>query len=206
MRRYGIYILLGINLLLLFKFYTISNGYSVEKSLLTEKVNELSYKHLLLQDDVILSKQGSCQLERDMLLYTKDGDSIRFSEMDREENTLVLRYSALCCSSCVESILSKMRDFEKQYPNIDILLLTTYRVAAEKDSFKRICKLFPKVYNVFSLQIPLDDEIIPYLFILDKDMRIVDTFIPHWELPELTNRYFEKVAMNLSNIKRKRLQ
>lgn len=197
MCRYGIYILLGIIFLLLFKIYTISNGYSIEKSLLTEKVNKLSYEHLLLQDDAVLSKQGSCQLKRNMLLYTKDGDSIRLSEIKRKKNTLVLRYSTLCCSSCVESILSEMQNFEKQYPNIDILLLTTYRITSEEDSFRRICKLFPNVYSVLSLRIPMEDEMTPYLFILDKDMRVVDTFIPHWELPELTSRYFKKVAMNL---------
>lgn len=194
--------LLGINLLLLVGIYTLSNGYSIEKSLLTEKVNKLSYENFLLQDNIILSKQGSCRLKRDMLLYTKDGDSIRLSEIDRKKNTLVLRYSALCCSSCVENILIKMKDFEKQYPNIDILLLTTYRITAEEEDFERICKIFPRVYNVFSLQIPLEDEIMPYLFILDEEMRVVDTFIPHWELPELTSQYFAKVAVNLASRKR----
>ena len=98
-----------------------------------------------------------------MLLYTKDRDSIHLSEIKRKEYTLVLRYSTQCCSTCVEDILRKMRKFEEQYPDIDILLFTTYRVQIEKKDFQRICRFFPKVYNVFSLGIPLDEEVVPNL-------------------------------------------
>ena len=44
-----------------------------------------------------------------------------------------------------------------------ILLFTTYRVQIEKKDFQRICRFFPKVYNVFSLGIPLDEEVVPNL-------------------------------------------
>lgn len=186
--------LLVLNVLLLIVFYFISNGHDKERSLLTEKVNKLSYENMSLQDNTILSKQGSCRLNPQTLLYTKDGDSIRLSEIQRKEYTLVLRYSTQCCSTCVEDILQKMTKMEKQYPNVDILLLTTYRIQIEKKDFKRICRIFPKVYNVFSLGIPLEEEIVPYLFVLDKEMRVIDTFIPDKELPKLTSRYFKKVA------------
>lgn len=190
--------LLVLNVLLLIVFYFISNGHDKEGNLLTEKVNKLSYENMSLQDNTILSKQGSCQLDPQMLLYTKDGDSIRLSEIQRKEYTLVLRYSTQCCSTCVEDILQKMIKMEKQYPNVDILLLTTYRIQIEKKDFKRICRIFPKVYNVFSLGIPLEEEIVPYLFVLDKEMRVIDTFIPDKELPKLTSRYFKKVATTFS--------
>lgn len=190
--------LLVLNVLLLIVFYFISNGHDKERNLLTEKVNKLSYENMSLQDNTILSKQGSCQLDPQMLLYTKDGDSIRLSEIQRKEYTLVLRYSTQCCSTCVEDILQKMIKMEKQYPNVDILLLTTYRIQIEKKDFKRICRIFPKVYNVFSLGIPLEEEIVPYLFVLDKEMRVIDTFIPDKELPKLTSRYFKKVATTFS--------
>ena len=135
------------------------------------------------------------------ILYTKDRDSIHLSEIKRKEYTLVLRYSTQCCSTCVEDILRKMRKFEEQYPDIDILLFTTYRVQIEKKDFQRICRFFPKVYNVFSLGIPLDEEVVPYLFVLDRGMRVIDTFIPDKDLPKLTNRYFERITTTLSRNK-----
>ena len=95
----------------------------------------------------------------------------------------------------------KNRKFEEQYPDIDILLFTTYRVQIEKKDFQRICRFFPKVYNVFSLGIPLDEEVVPYLFVLDRGMRVIDTFIPDKDLPKLTNRYFERITTTLSRNK-----
>ena len=187
MWKCGTFILLTLNILLLIAFYIINNGYSKKESLLTEKVNKLFYENISLQDNIILSKQGYCQLDPEMLLYTKDRDSIHLSEIKRKEYTLVLRYSTQCCSTCVEDILRKMRKFEEQYPDIDILLFTTYRVQIEK--------------NVFSLGIPLDEEVVPYLFVLDRGMRVIDTFIPDKDLPKLTNRYFERITTTLSRNK-----
>ena len=201
MWKCGTFILLTLNILLLIAFYIINNGYSKKESLLTEKVNKLFYENISLQDNIILSKQGYCQLDHEMLLYTKDRDSIHLSEIKRKEYTLVLRYSTQCCSTCVEDILRKMRKFEEQYPDIDILLFTTYRVQIEKKDFQRICRFFPKVYNVFSLGIPLDEEVVPYLFVLDRGMRVIDTFIPDKDLPKLTNRYFERITTTLSRNK-----
>lgn len=201
MWKHSTVILLLINISLLFFFYRINNGYNKERSLLTEKVNKLSYENLSLQDNIILSQQGNCKLDPEIVLYTKERDSIKLSELERKEYTLVLRYSTQSCSTCVEDILTKMKDFEKHYPSIDILLLTTYRIQIDENSFKRICNIFPRVYNVFSLGIPLEEEIVPYLFVLDKDLRVIDAFIPDRELPELTNRYLQNIAKNCLLIK-----
>lgn len=201
MWKHSTVILLLINISLLFFFYRINNGYNKERSLLTEKVNKLSYENLSLQDNIILSQQGNCKLDPEIVLYTKERDSIKLSELERKEYTLVLRYSTQSCSTCVEDILTKMKDFEKHYPSIDILLLTTYRIQIDENSFKRICNIFPRVYNVFSLGIPLEEEIVPYLFVLDKDLRVIDAFIPDKELPELTNRYLQNIAKNCLLIK-----
>ena len=74
MWKCGTFILLTLNILLLIAFYIINNGYSKKESLLTEKVNKLFYENISLQDNIILSKQGYCQLDPEMLLYTKDRD------------------------------------------------------------------------------------------------------------------------------------
>mgnify|MGYP001385220512 CR=1 FL=1 len=63
MWKCGTFILLTLNILLLIAFYIINNGYSKKESLLTEKVNKLFYENISLQDNIILSKQGYCQLD-----------------------------------------------------------------------------------------------------------------------------------------------
>lgn len=71
MYKYITFVLLGVNILLLAVIYFINNGYRKERIILTEKVDELSYENMLLQDNIILSQQGDCQLDQKMLLCTK---------------------------------------------------------------------------------------------------------------------------------------
>lgn len=46
-------------------------------------------------------------------------------------------------------ILRKMRKFEEQYPDIDILLFTTYRVQIEKKDFHGFVDFFLKSIMCF---------------------------------------------------------
>lgn len=193
MKKHIVYLLICINALLLVCIYRLNEVHIKEKALLTEQNNKISIENLLLRDDVILSKQGGCSLDSKMLLYAENGDSIQLSKLKRNGVTLVLRYSTLCCSSCVNDILNRMKDFSESNENVDVLLLATYRLMYESSEFRRLSRIFPKVYNVFSLDIPLEKELVPYLFILDEDMRVIDTFIPRKELPELTKFYFGKI-------------
>lgn len=194
--------MLCANLYLLFKQHKIHEEVANKNDLLSEQINRLSDEKLFLENDIISSMQGSCFLDPQMKLYTINGDSILLSNIKGKNNVLVLRYTALCCSSCVEDILNKMKKFTEENPRIDVMLLANYRIVFEEKTFKRICQIFPKVYNVDLLHIPLEENIVPYLFILDKEMRVVDTFIPRKELPLLTEAYFDKIKNNLkrSNI------
>lgn len=58
MWKYSTLVLLLVNVSLLIVFCTVNNGYSKDRSLLTDKVNKHSYEKMALQDNVILSKQG----------------------------------------------------------------------------------------------------------------------------------------------------
>ena len=109
MWKCGTFILLTLNILLLIAFYIINNGYSKKESLLTEKVNKLFYENISLQDNIILSKQGYCQLDPEMLLYTKDRDSIHLSEIKRKEYTLVKNNILILTSYCLQLIGYKLK-------------------------------------------------------------------------------------------------
>lgn len=194
MWKYCLFILLSFNILLLSIVYMVNAKYKKESNLLTEKVNKLSFDNFSLQNNAIISKQGDCRLNPNILLYNKGGDSIKLSKLERNDYTLVFRYTTQNCSTCVQRILDKMLEFKKEHANVDILLLTNYRTQADKIFSKRIYKEFPAIYSAFTLGLPLEDDVVPYFFILDNDLRVIDTFIPEKELPELTQRYLEKIA------------
>lgn len=128
-----------------------------------------------------------------MYFYTELGDSIALSQLKKKKNTLVLRYSYLNCRSCVDNAIARLLEFTNQNDDIDVLLLGSYQNNKDLKIFKQINKNVANVYMIKHLEVPIEDENIPYLFILDEDMQILDLFIPRKEIPELTREYLEKI-------------
>lgn len=197
MRKYILLCLFFVNVLLLFLFYRLSNAYAEEKQLILEKSNKYSLESALLQNDVISTSDGTYFLKPDMIMYSRSGDSVRLSEIKEKEFMLVLRYSNQCCSSCVDDIISKMGEFQKSNADIDVLLLTTNQIMEDDRTFRHITKIFPKVYNVFALNISIEQDIVPYLFLINNECQILDIFIPHKELPQLTERYLNMIRTRI---------
>lgn len=191
MKIYILYVLLCINILLLFLFYRNNKIRTEERELQTQKCNKYAMESLLLQNDAISSRQGTYFLSPNMILHSDRGDSVKLADIKREKFMLVVRYSTLCCSTCVDDILSQVKNFIAKNEDIDILLLTTYRTMEDKSTFKRIKKIFPKVYNVFTLNFSIEQDIIPYIFLIDDRFQVIDIFIPRKEFPELTDKYLD---------------
>ncbi len=106
-----------------------------------------------------------------------------------------MRYSYLSCTPCVDDVVALINEFGKQNRNIEIIILATYRFRKDLKSFKRLNKVFTHVYNVKSLDLPVEEKHLPYLFVLDKNMRVMDLFIPRKEVPELTSEYLERIKV-----------
>lgn len=166
---------------------------SEEKDLLVKRVDRLSLENFILQESVVLSKQGSCSLNPQMQLYTEYGDSLCFSDVKKRKMTLVLRYSIHSCSTCVADLIDLIRSFTQENSNIEVLILTTFQTKDEVKSIYRINGNLINIYSAYSIKLPLEKELIPYFFLLDEDLRVLDTYIPHKELPHLTKRYLERI-------------
>lgn len=201
MKQFTLYLvlilLIGSNLFSLFYWQRSNKIYQKESMSLVDKINVLFYENTLLKEDAILSKQGCLSLDPQLALYTEKGDSIPLSQLKKKEKTLVLRYSSFSCTPCVDSAVELIKNFIKENPNIDVLLIGTYGLAQELRRFKRTNGLLTQVYHVNSLKLPIEKENIPYLFILDKDMKVIDIFIPRKELLEQTANYLKQIKEQL---------
>ena len=197
MRKYILLFLFCVNILLLFLSYRFNTVYAEEKQLILEKSNKYSRESMLLQNDVISTREGTYFLKPEMMLYSGFGDSVQLSNIKKSDYMLILRYSTQCCSTCVDDLLSLMKKFVESNTDIDVLLLTTYRIMEDDRTFRHMTQIFPKVYNVFTLNLSVEQDIVPYLFLIDGEFRIVDIFIPHKELPQLTERYLDVVRTRI---------
>ncbi|WP_320935182.1 hypothetical protein [Bacteroides nordii] len=197
--KYIIYFLLGVNILLLINFHMLDIANSKERVLLTDKVNRLSLENFILQESTILPIQGRCFLNPQMRLYSEQGDSLCLMDIKKKRRTLVLRYSAHSCSTCVADLLGLIKSFIQENHNIEILLFTTFQTNEEMKKLYHINRFLPDIYNVYSMDLPMEKELVPYFFLLDEDLRVLDIFIPHKELPHLTKRYLDKIKEVCNN-------
>lgn len=195
--KYSIYIICSglfiLNLVLGYNVYINNKLFVQEKNLLNRKVDKYYSQNMILREDIIMLTQGVYKLSPQMYFYTELGDSIALSQLKKKKNTLVLRYSYLNCRSCVDNAIARLLEFTNQNDDIDVLLLGSYQNNKDLKIFKQINKNVANVYMIKHLEVPIEDENIPYLFILDEDMQILDLFIPRKEIPELTREYLEKI-------------
>lgn len=189
-------LLLLFNLFLSYALYMKEGLNEKEKKTIQKEADILFHKNALLQADIIRMVQGQPVLSENYPLLTEKGEKIELGNLIRNvDYTLVLRYSYLSCSPCVDYAVTALKEFKDQHLDTDVLLLSTSQHRKDLRNFKRINKIFFHVYHVDSLDFPIDKENVPYFFMLDKDMRAFNFFVPHQEIPELTVEYFRKINL-----------
>lgn len=147
-------------------------------------------------NDFILTKLEDTYLDRNILLQTDKGETVKLSSVVGKGFTLALRYTSFSCTPCVDSIVEKIRDFIKtQEGNINVLILGEYRLPQELKAFKRTNRILSNIYNVSNIKLSLEEESLPYIIILDETLKVIETFIPRPELPQLTDLFLEKLKM-----------
>lgn len=164
---------------------------------LVQTVKNLYSQNTLLEMDLLQNQTCSSFLDPDLTLFTEKNKSIHLREVKPEGITLVFRYSILGCTPCVDEAISKVKEFLKQNPGINVLTLATYTLPVELRNFKRLNREFKHIYHVKSLDLSIEDEAVPYLFLLDDDMKISNTFILRKEFPRLTANYLEQIKKYL---------
>ena len=116
------------------------------------------------------------------------------------ENTLVMWFKNEHCEQCISETLMLLNNFfEKKVAKISFVILT------DKDNKRRM--LISKEFETLKIPVffiddnlkELDNLNSPALFILKKDMKIENFFIPDKSLPRLTNQYLNIITRNVRN-------
>lgn len=123
---------------------------------------------------------------------------VQLNDIVSDSSLLVLRFSIFNCSACFNFALNKIRehfeDFESN--NRVILIYDDENMRVHKNMFGKM----PYVTtDRNALSIPLEKSNIPFLFILDNEMKAKQIFVPEKGMPDLTDEY-------LSIIKRRYFQ
>ncbi|GHV27867.1 hypothetical protein FACS1894176_10120 [Bacteroidia bacterium] len=146
-----------------------------------------SFKTSLLNDGLYLADEIFTDSLRQKIkfsqLFTKDRDKI-----------LVLKFSELNCIECVMYAIVKLRKIAETIGVDNIVFIGSYQDNRNLHIQKKHLGLQGmNVYNIPQLNLPIEESVVPYYFLLDKTLKVSNVFVPEKSTPELTNIYLDLV-------------
>ncbi|MFR8835272.1 hypothetical protein [Bacteroides sp. CG01] len=148
----------------------------------------------VLKEDMKLCFQNEgLILDSEILLVENESKEYILSDIVKEK-TLVIRFSQLNCQACIEAIKPLLKKVNIK----QVVFLVTYTNKKFLKEFKKeIDQEDWRFFQVNSLYVPVEDLNSPYFFVLDEKMSLNYVFIPHKEMLDQIERYFEIVEQHL---------
>jgi hypothetical protein len=172
--------------LLLFDIYELS--FQKHSNCITEEINQ-KQKDVTIFQNQILSYIYENELLNiaDCKIY-KGKTPVKLVDIITNEPVLVLRFSEFNCMACVDLLTNQIKkSFLDYLTNTKIILIyDSETMRLPQNIFEKPVFLTPKK-NLLGL--PMENFNTPFMFILDKDMKAKQFFVPEKDMPDLTNRY-----------------
>lgn len=198
MKRTLIYLVIGllivVNIVLLFRLQKTKT--------LTERVSD-QYAKMSIEEE-----RNSTKLARNMLLQHMaenvtlpivkslnpySGDTILLSDiLKQEENTLCFRIKETHCDACVQHGLRLLKQVSEE-PGSNIVVLCGFMNTRQFVAFSKAQNKRLSVYNVTRIAWEVDEFDEPYFFVVSKDGKVHNLFVPLKEDERLTERYMHEV-------------
>jgi len=137
--------------------------------------------------------QNDNQILSNKLVLIENDGSFQVLDSIINEAKLIFRYSNLHCHSCIDKQMDLLSKYSDSIDNDRIILFTYYQNLRDLFLFKRLNHIRFKTYNVKSLDIPCEELQSPYFFVLDKNLKINDSFLPSKKDTILTINYLSTI-------------
>lgn len=140
------------------------------------------------------SKEGD-SLKKIFKLSHFNNPEISFDELLKP--SVIMRYSELNCSVCVDSTIIHVKKLEKL--NIPVIYVSSYSTRRDLILFKKLNELENDIYET-NFESSLDSINMPYLYIVDEDYIQKSVYFPKKEnmaeymlyLRHITKTYFRE--------------
>lgn len=157
-----------------------------------EEINKLALERALLLDNSILCYTYNGTQLPDLKLYGERGESYKLSELLTAEYKLVVRFSYLHCSSCINDLFHGLSEMINKYSVDDVLLIGEY---SNQRAFLAFKNNFSLPYSVYWIPEGEEDvlrsENMPYACIMNEERIIQNLMIPMKEVPMHSERYYK---------------
>ena len=176
--------------------FVISSCLMNEVRIKERECNSLMYENTLLVE-TILRQYETCGRMENLKLF--DGERyFHLSEMLDEEYELIVWFSELQCSVCVDFVLEKLKGLYDETLNGKVVVIGSFR---DKRSYKEFIKDKQMPFHILGEMENLRDmtfkEDIPSMFLLNKKMEKKNLFYPVKEIPYLMEQYIKIINKQL---------
>lgn len=171
------------------------------KELQRKQLNDLTNKFEICKKEMDLywlNLSMNHKLINNVQLINETSDSLRFSELNDNNNKLFFYYSELNCGTCIDESIEKLKIIEKKYPNFEIIIISKYQNIQDLARFKRLHKYKKNILNLVGDQSLINsmDYDLPFFFVTNSDLRIKMPFIVASPVYDKIENYFDIAFCN----------
>lgn len=176
-----------------------SNNQLVEQSSLVKnadfQLNKLQGQIEGVRSSVIWATMSEGEFISNLDLTDEQGKMTSLQSLLSDKYTLVLNYSELNCSSCVEKQIKLLDKAIDAIGTKNVLICASYTNSRELLLFKRMNQVKVPIFNLGTsgLGIKAEEANSPIFFVLSNDLKINNVFLPLEYDPDLTNSYLDQV-------------
>ncbi|GHV27011.1 hypothetical protein FACS1894176_08460 [Bacteroidia bacterium] len=189
----AVIVLLLLNTLLLYKYkqqekkqwelrsqiYQLSDKESVESGQLKQAILLQQASEALLCPDVAITNPKSQEIE-----------TLR-SLLKKNQPILFFRFKETDCDACVQNATKTLSEIAEHFPDIDIIILSGYGNVRQFYAYAQTKKHSLGIYNVNHFPIPVEEQEVPYFFVVTPELKIQNIFIPDKADPTFTTKYLD---------------
>lgn len=145
---------------------------------------------LLLDNSMLCYKYNGLQLP-DLMLYDEEGNTYHLSELLTDKYKLIVRFSYLHCSSCINDLFQNLKTMIDRFPADDVLIIGEYANLRAFLAFKNSFSLPYSIYWIAEGEEEiLREENLPYACIMNKERIIHNLMVPMKEIPKHSTSYY----------------
>ncbi len=151
----------------------------------------------IIEQYSIVENKTNDKIIRNFPIINEKGETLLLSSL-LTSNKLIYRFSELHCDSCIIKEFENLRKCIATEGLKNIIILCYYQNPRNLNIFKRINRLQDfEIYNLVDNNIgelELENSGVPYFFVLNKEFKISNTFIPLKEANQRTDDYLKRVS------------
>lgn len=166
------------------------------------KRQEKERQHLLMENtllkEIILRQYEHCYKISDLKLFDSKQE-LYLSDVLDDEYSLLIWFSELHCSSCIEFVLNELNFFENEgFDDRKIVIIGSFRNKRSYLQFVQNHKIFFQFFGEMETLLNGEyKEDMPSMFLLNKDRDMKCLFYPLKEIPSMMHNYIEIINKQL---------